>query len=85
MALYVDADFLADMVDDECVSRCVACGEYIDYCQGHGIIGDPGGYAVLMAHDEGDHSACDINACDDALTPTDWDAYTGPTFMEYDD
>lgn len=38
--------------------RCPACGEYIDYCQGHGPIGDPDGYAAIQAHERGDHSVC---------------------------
>lgn len=28
--------------------ECPACGEPIDYCQGHGEIGDPAGYALLQ-------------------------------------
>ena len=32
---------------DEMESVCPACGEPIDYCQGHGEIGDPEGYAIL--------------------------------------
>ena len=39
-------------------SRCPACGDVIDYCQGHGEIGDPQGFAILQAHDDGDHSGC---------------------------
>ena len=39
-------------------SMCPACGEFIDYCQGHGEIGDPDGFATLLAHDDGEHSAC---------------------------
>lgn len=37
---------------------CPACGSVIDYCQGHGETGDPAGYAILQAHDDGDHSGC---------------------------
>ena len=43
------------------LSRCPACGEWIDYCQGHGNIGDPEGAKVLEMHDEGDHSLCVID------------------------
>ena len=43
---------------DEEVSRCPACGEFIDYCPGHGDLGDPILAAVLRAHDDGDHHAC---------------------------
>jgi hypothetical protein len=40
------------------VSICPACGEPIDYCQGHGEIGDPDGFAILEAHDNDDHGEC---------------------------
>ncbi|QFP97764.1 hypothetical protein KNU79_gp82 [Gordonia phage NadineRae] len=46
--------------------RCVVCGEVVDYCQGHGSIGDPDGAAVLRAHDDGDHDGCHPAGCDDA-------------------
>lgn len=50
---------------DEHISRCPACGSPIDYCQGHGEIGDPAGHAILEAHDAGDHSSCHAEAeCD---------------------
>lgn len=42
----------------EYVSTCPACGSPIDYCQGHGEIGDPNGHLILEMHDAGDHSAC---------------------------
>jgi len=38
--------------------RCPVCGEYSDYCQGHGEIDDPIGHAVMLKHDQGDHSEC---------------------------
>jgi hypothetical protein len=49
-----------DETDDEyeSVSLCPACGEPSDYCQGHGELGDPSGFAILAAHDNGDHSQC---------------------------
>lgn len=37
---------------------CPACGDAIDYCLGHGEMGDPSGYAILVAHDNGDHRGC---------------------------
>ena len=43
---------------EEYVSVCPACGAYIDYCQGHGAIGDPHGARVLEAHDDGIHDGC---------------------------
>lgn len=51
---------------DEDYPRCPACGEPIDYCQGHGPSGDPIGFAILEAHDAGEHSQCDPAGCDDA-------------------
>lgn len=52
------------VTEEEPVSRCIACGDPIDYCQGHGMIGDPTGYAILQAHDDGDHSGCHPNGCE---------------------
>lgn len=38
---------------------CPACGSPIDYCPGHGAIGDPVGHAILVLHDDDDeHSMC---------------------------
>ena len=37
-----------DMVD----SKSPACGDFIDYCQGHGEIGDPEGYAIIKQQEE---------------------------------
>lgn len=48
----------------EDVARCPACGQLIDHCQGHGEMGDPVGFAVLAAHDEGDHSQCHPAGCE---------------------
>lgn len=42
----------------ELESRCPACGDLIDYCQGHGEIGDPVGRAILDCHDAGEHDDC---------------------------
>jgi hypothetical protein len=54
--------------DDECdcegISLCPACGEPIDYCQGHGPIGDPFGAAILNRHDSGAHELCHPEGCD---------------------
>ncbi|HUV09355.1 MAG TPA: hypothetical protein VMX12_00135 [Acidimicrobiia bacterium] len=46
--------------------RCPACGEPIDYCRGHGEIGDPIGFEALARHDDGDHSWCEPRGCDEA-------------------
>ena len=48
------------------VAYCPACGSPIDYCLGHGEMGDPAGRAVLDAHDDGDHAHCDPAGCEDA-------------------
>ena len=59
MTVEVDLD---DYPDDEYyAASCPACGEFIDYCHGHGEIGDPDGASVLASHDEGDHSRCVID------------------------
>ena len=53
--------------DDFDASPCPACGDPIDYCQGHGEIGDPAGFALLAAHDNDDHADCAPNAdCQEA-------------------
>lgn len=44
--------------------RCPACGDYIDYCQGHGEIGDPEGRLTLNLHDIGNHLRCNPKACE---------------------
>lgn len=59
----VSADWPADDLtwdgdEIEFVSSCPACGQIIDYCQGHGDIGDPYGAAILERHDSGDHTSC---------------------------
>lgn len=45
--------------ENEYMAVCPACGQAIDYCQGHGEIGDPDGFAILRMHDNEDHSECD--------------------------
>jgi hypothetical protein len=45
-------------------TRCPACGEPIDYCQGHGELGDPEGHAVLQQHDDDDHVDCHPIGCE---------------------
>jgi hypothetical protein len=48
------------------VSRCPVCSDPIDYCQGHGEIGDPAGFAILASHDAGYHDDCHPEGCDEA-------------------
>lgn len=50
------------MQDVEYVSICPACGEPIDYCLGHGEIGDPNGAAILRLHDNNRHYNCADNS-----------------------
>jgi hypothetical protein len=52
--------------DREYVARCPACGDVIDYCRGHGEIGDLAGFLALADHDRGDHTSCSPMGCDDA-------------------
>ena len=54
---------------DEYSNACPACGAPIDYCTGHGEIGDPRGASILAAHDDGDHKRCHPAGCDDAPAP----------------
>jgi hypothetical protein len=53
------------IMDEEYVSRCPACGDPIDYCQGHGEIGDPWGFRILTQHDNGDHTDCNPYGCEE--------------------
>jgi hypothetical protein len=46
----------------ETMSACPACGESIDYCVGHGEMGDRHGAFVLLLHDDGDHGLCHVNS-----------------------
>ena len=50
--------------DEADAARCVVCGEPADYCQGHGPTGDPYGWQILAAHDDGDHERCHPAGCD---------------------
>ena len=48
--------------DDEYVAICPACGEPIDYCQGHGGFGDSKEAKIIEACIEGEHSQCHPNS-----------------------
>jgi hypothetical protein len=48
------------------VGTCPACGQAIDHCPGHGMIGDPCGYEALQRHDGGDHAICHPSGCEAA-------------------
>lgn len=64
---YGEDQFRDDDPDEwEELSFCPACGQSSDYCQGHGEIGDPAGFAVLLAHDINDHSGCNVHGCEEA-------------------
>jgi hypothetical protein len=56
-----DEDGEEDGSFDEYVSRCIECGEPVDYCQDHRAA-DP----IWDLHDDGDHSQCHPLACDEA-------------------
>lgn len=58
----------------EVPSRCPACGDIIDSCQGHGEIGDPYGHETLRLHDRGIHNVCHPDGCDEK---NDDSPYTG--------
>ena len=41
------------------LGQCPACGDHIDYCQGHGPIADPVGSHILYCHYElNQHDKC---------------------------
>lgn len=46
---------------------CPACGDHVDYCQGHGEIGDPIGFMILDEHyNQGRHARChQLADCED--------------------
>lgn len=61
----------ADDVDVEDHPACPACGQFIDYCAGHGDMGDPYGASVLDDHDNGAHHGCHPAGCDVARNYAD--------------
>lgn len=65
---YTIHDELEDMSDWE-ESRCLSCGQFIDYCLGHGA--DEKVDALYEDHEYGNHAACNPLACDDAPVLTD--------------
>ena len=60
------------------MSLCPACGQPIDYCRGHGEIGDPIGHRTLQLHDIDNHARCHPDGCE-ALRETAEDALEQPT------
>jgi hypothetical protein len=66
-----------ESLDHEHVAHCPACGEPIDYCHGHGEMGDPNGYRILTDHDDDWHRECHPMGCDSALE-TEYPAYAWP-------
>ena len=62
----LDRHITGNYGEDQFVSCCPACGDPIDYCQGHGEIGDPTGHAILEDHDRGDHQHCHLSGCEEA-------------------
>lgn len=55
-----------DVVDQPDFCACPACGELIEFCQGHGEIGDYQGFLISQQHDNGDHSNCNLRGCEEA-------------------
>lgn len=51
-------------MNEEYDSRCPACGDPMDYCQGHGESGDPQGFHILEMHDIGEHADCHEDGCE---------------------
>ena len=60
-----EPDAYWEAVSDYYEGACPACGSQIDYCQGHGEIGDPHGARILAEHDEGFHANCNPRGCDE--------------------
>lgn len=61
----IDIDEVQDALDaivPIAVDLCPACGQPIDHCQGHGVIGDPWGWEILNNHDQGKHDQCHAEA-----------------------
>lgn len=56
----VNGQWPLDINDHIAAERCAACGEYSDYCTGHGAISDPDGYSILVVHGRGNHSRCHV-------------------------
>lgn len=46
--------------EDEFVDRCLVCGDFIDYCLGHGEDGEN----LLESHEFGLHGGCNPLACE---------------------
>lgn len=42
----------------ETEALCPACGDWMDFCSGHGEIGDPVGWTILQQHEAGEHDDC---------------------------
>lgn len=78
-----------DYDDDEVgIDYCPACGQPVDYCQGHGESGDPEGFEVIAKHDNGDHEGCHPDGCEvakDAEEIRSWrlnDVWTTPSGLK---
>ena len=53
---------------------CPACGDPFDYCTGHGVMGDPSGFEVIVRHyEQDDHTLCHPDGCNDS--PAKWFEY----------
>jgi hypothetical protein len=54
-----DIHLFSEYVD---TAYCPCCGDLIDYCPGHGEIGDPIGAQILADHDNDVHLLCHANS-----------------------
>ena len=53
------------VVESDEIGRCPACGDLTIYCGGHGLGIDPYGATIMAWHEDGDHSACNPEGCDE--------------------
>lgn len=44
-------------------NHCPVCGDPVDYCPGHGLMGDPSGWLTLRLHDRDIHTRCVPTVC----------------------
>lgn len=58
----VEENVFREVVEWSSEPFCPACGERIDFCQGHGPVGDPIGHQTLRFHDDDIHFECHENS-----------------------
>lgn len=57
-------------LDDGLYTRCPACGEFLEICQGHDALKDPDGWDTVLAHDYGKHDNCHPMGCEERYMRT---------------